>query len=239
MVDMEPTLESEQAFHALAHDDLDHLRQRLLEAAEHVRIVVPQCWGLSLTMVGQEDVTFTLVASSQQVADLDAIQYLDDGPCEQTAREGTVTRVDDLQDSTSEERWHQFATIGAAAGVLSTLSVPLRIQGRVVGGVNLYASQPQAFAGHEDEVAAIFGSLGSDVVANADMAFASRQRSVRTKEWLDEQHSISVATGITMARFDLDTDEARDRLADAAARAGISEARLAAAIIGSLVERQA
>ena len=65
--------------------------------------------------------------------------------------------VKDL-DALDEQQWLLYARTSAAAGVATSLSLPLRQNGQVTGSVNLYASAPNAFEGHHDELAAIFGA---------------------------------------------------------------------------------
>src|SRR4051812_19077785 len=58
----------------------EDLLEQLLEQGRRVRELVPDCVGLSLAWLADQ-ITFTLVASDLEIALLDGLQYVDDGPC--------------------------------------------------------------------------------------------------------------------------------------------------------------
>lgn len=177
--------------------------------------------------------TFTMTATGRFIAELDGIQYLDGGPCEDTVRTGvrhTYTRGD----AADEERWQLFARATAAAGVRSTLSLPILEAGRVVAGINMYASTVSAFDGHHEELAVTFGAWAAGAVENADMAFATRFQAAKTPGRLRAQNLVDQAVGALMAQWTISADEAEDRVRTSAHRAGISELQMARAIVSLL-----
>ena len=169
--------------------------------------IVPDCVGLSLCLY-TEDLTFTLVASNLVLAELDAMQYLDGGPCVDAVEENRG-REESVPDMLDEERWQLFARASAAAGVASTLSLPILADGRVMGGINLYASTTQAFVGHHQELADALGASAVGAVTNADLAFHSRERAARAPAQLRDQQITEVAVGIIAARDQLEIETAR------------------------------
>ena len=203
----------------------------LQELADRVERVVPQCVGLSVSYPA-EPLTFTLVSSGSPVAQMDALQYLAGGfsvsaGSEEMPREW---RADDVLD---EEGWRLFARREAARGVSSTLSLPVRDCGGVVACVNLYASTPNAFQGHVDELAAACGALAVDAVSNADLAFSTRLEAATTAVRLAEQDELDLAVGIVAARLEVSTDSADRLLRQAALRADVALPHLARVVIDS------
>jgi GAF domain-containing protein len=144
MSPLEPIPPTAEALRELARQGQVELGVKLHAMAQRVRALVPQLVGLSLGVV-ENGVTLTLVASEAQLAALDAVQYLDGGPCVAGVdrAESLEVNIDDLLD---EDRWQLYARACAAVGVASSLSLPITQGDRVVGGVNLYASTPDAFA---------------------------------------------------------------------------------------------
>jgi GAF domain-containing protein len=197
-----------------------------------VHDLVPETVGLSLGLV-EDGLTFTLVATSEQIAALDAAQYVGGGPCVTAAAEQQVIRWND-GDPLDEARWRMFSRAGAAAGVASTLSLPIMRDGRVVAGVNLYAATPDAFDGHHEELAELCGAWAPGVVSNADLSFSTRLAAAQAPEQLRSQHVVDQALGIISTAQSIDIPAAIERLREAAARAGISESQAAEAIIGLL-----
>lgn len=194
--------------------------------------IVPECVGLSLTLCDQ-DLTFTLVASAHEVAELDVAQYLDDGPCVRAVEENVV-HSEEVADLLDEGRWALFARASAAAGVASSLSLPVLDRGKVVGGINLYASSPNAFSGHQSDLAAALGASAVGAVSNADLGFASRRRADLAPGQIRDEQTVEVATGLLAARRGSSAHEARDHLQTAALRAGVSVVQAAKMVIDLL-----
>ena len=229
---MEPIPETLEAIKELTKYGDTEVATELHLMGSRVHDLVPETVGLSLGLV-EDGLTFTLVASSVKIAALDAAQYVGGGPCVTAAAEQHVTRWND-GDPLDEDRWRMFARAGAAAGVASTLSLPIMRNGRVVAGVNLYASTPDAFDGHHEELADLCGAWAPGVVANADLSFSTRLAAAQAPEQLRNQHVVDQALGIISTAQHIDVAAAVERLREAAARAGISETQAAEAIIGLL-----
>jgi GAF domain-containing protein len=181
---------------------------------------VPSCVGLSLCLV-HEGLTFTLVATSEEAAVIDAAQYFDGGPCVEVASGGSPLDLD-VRDLLDEDRWTAFALVSAAHGVGSTLSLPLEQNGQVVGGINLYAADPAAFRGKHEELAAQLGASAQAAVSNADLGFTTRALAAAAPTVMAERREVDLAVGRTAAREGIGIEAARHRLEDAAARAGVS-----------------
>jgi GAF domain-containing protein len=220
------TQEALDEYLSLADPDLEASLRTMGDSAARI---VPECVGLSLTLY-DEDLTFTLVASALSLAQLDAMQYLDGGPCVQAVHDGTEWE-ESIPDLLDEDRWALFARASACAGVASSLSLPVLDRGRVVGGINLYASSTEAFTGHHRDLASALGASAAGAVTHADLAFDSRHSAERAPGQLRAQQALDVAVGILAAREGLDVDAAEARLRDASMRAGISVEQAALVLI--------
>ena len=225
---MEPVPETARVLSELRDLGETTLESTLELMVERVTGIVPECVGFSLGLV-EEGLTLTLVSTDATIAGLDAAQYVDGGPCVAAAQIGkpVVTNTGELMD---EERWQMFARASAAYGVASTLSLPILREERVIGGVNLYASSPDAFIGKHEELAEALDAYAEGAVANADLPFRTRQAAAEAPSQMAAQDDIALATGVIAARHGVDVDIARHRLSKAAARAGITEAQAARAL---------
>lgn len=208
--------------------DLDVLSY-LQATADEVKALVPHCIGLSLAWLA-EDVAFTLVASDEEIAVLDGLQYLEDGPCVDAVRNGRGVEVTE-QDFMSERGWQLFAQAAAAHTVRSTLTLPLVTAGQVTGSANLYAASDHAFEGHHQALAAILGASAAHAVRNADLTFSSRAEAERSPAAVRAHDVVDMALGILVSTLGLDDREARERLVDAAARAGLTTLQFAQALV--------
>lgn len=231
---MEPIPETVDALREMTRFGDDTVARTLLQISRSVELVVPEVVGVSLSLIA-DNLTFTMTATTGPVAELDAMQYLAGGPCDDTLHTGELHtfRGDDADD---EERWQLFARATAAAGVESTLSLPILRDGVVVAGVNLYASTADAWDGHHEEVARACGAWVGGAVKNADLDFTTRFQAAQTPDRIRGETDVDMAVGVLMSRWEVSIDEADQRLRDAAQRAGISDAQVARVILGLFVE---
>ncbi|WP_258725918.1 GAF and ANTAR domain-containing protein [Cellulomonas sp. NS3] len=224
---MEPVPETAQALRSLNETSERDLASMIDILADRVVAIVPSCVGLSISLV-DSGLTFTLVATSEVVAALDAVQYVATGPCVESAASRDEIQLDDVLD---ERRWQHFARAAAAQGVRSTLSLPLVTRGEIAGAVNLYAADPRAFVGMEAELRQVVGG-GRDLgVSNADLPFRTRDVARAATRTLDELDVVEQAVGFVMAEQRIGADEARRRLTDAAERAGVDVPSAARALM--------
>lgn len=226
---MEPIPETIRAVEELGPFVADgDLLDQLTERANRVCQVVPDCVGLSVTS-RELDVTLTLVVSPEEFAVIERLRSL----CHQSEAPGGGGQVvePDGSDPTDEEGWRCLAEATASPGVASSLTMPLVEGSRITGSVNLYGASPRAFQGHHDQLARILGAWAPGAVANADLSFSTRAEAAGAPQRLAEQTTMDLALGIVAAEQGIDLPTARQRLRDAADRAGISEAQLAAAVI--------
>jgi GAF domain-containing protein len=229
---MEPipeTLEAIAELDALLDDGT--LLHELRRTATRAQDIAPGLAGVSVAL-RVHDLTFTLVASDEEIAALDAIQYLSSGPCvavvEEGMRHGVATTADDLF---SEARWQDLARATAAAGIHSTVTFPIIDGQEVTGSVNLYGHEEHTFDGLHAELADVFRAWAPGAVTNADLAFSTRRLAEKAPAQLREDALVDTAVGILAASREISFDSAREQLADSAARAGVPIGTLARVII--------
>ena len=226
---LEPIPESREAAAVLGERpggaDLLEGLQAVARAA--VRLV-PSCIGVSVTVVVDGEPS-TLTATSEAVASVDAAQYLDGGPCVQSADSDQAIAVDDVLD---ERRWQLFECAASAEGVRSSLSMPFTVaEAGLPGALNLYAADPNAFASNQEELAQAFGVQVSDLVRNADLSFLTRDFARQLPDRLREEASIARAIGALATARGWDPAEAETRLRTAANQAGVPVSKVADVVL--------
>lgn len=231
---MEPVPETMEAIRELAQYGDTEPAVALLRMGRLVKQLVPECVGLSLGLL-DDNLTFTLVATDQDIASLDAVQYLDGGPCVDAAERGEPVGYA-ASEPTDEDRWRMFAQATAAAGIASTLSLPIVRHSHVIGSVNIYASTPNAFEGRLEQLATACGAWAPGAVTNRDLQFRTRIEAAKTPQRMRDQNAVDLAIGIISQTHGVDVDTAAERLTQAAARAGITEAEAARAVAQLLPE---
>jgi len=214
-----------------AYVDDTALELGLVAAADQGRAVAPGLVGVSVAS-RHFDITFTLVATDEEIATLDAVQYVSSGPCVDAMDlgHGITTSPGGLL---SEVRWGDFARASAAAGVHSTLTLPVvEPGGDVVATVNLYGSGRGTFEGRHQQLADVFGAWAPGAITNADLSFSTRRAAEQAPQRLEQLAVVDAATGIIAAQREITVGEARAQLEDAAFRAGVPLVRLARVVVG-------
>jgi GAF domain-containing protein len=140
---------------------LDAFLDRVVAVATGV-VSPPASCGLTVRRDGQP---FTVVSSDDFAAQVDEIQYgADQGPCLDSLRTGVVVQVDDLS---RDERWGDYRAHAVAHGVVSSLSLPLVIEGETVAALNLYSNLAGAFCGPARQYAEAFAAQSAAALALA------------------------------------------------------------------------
>ena len=228
---LEPLPETRDALRSL--DRLsggDHFGA-LMDQSREVMAIVPSCVGLSVSML-QHGVTFTLVAAPTEVAVLDGIQYAVGGPAIEAVERQEVVVIGDGPDGLLDEaRWARVRPGGCRARCAQhpvDASARRRPSGRwsehLLGGLRRLPRQaacPRRSA----------GGVGPGATANADLSFESREEARRAPGVLRNAAVVDHAVGVVVALLGIDQHLARRVIAQAAARAGLTEVQIARAFI--------
>lgn len=226
---MEPLPATLETIQELTRDGDTELAAALARMSLDVVKIAPECVGLSLSLV-EEGLTLTMTASDQPIGVLDGFQYLDDGPCQRAADDGDVIAWDN--DSVLDEtHWRLFAEASTAAGVCSTLSLPILRRDTVVAVVNLYGGTHDAFDGRHQELASACGAWAGGATTNADLAFSTSWAAREAPGKIHRNDTVEQAVGVLAVLLEVGPEEARRKLQEAARRAAVAVATLAAAVL--------
>lgn len=182
--------------------------------------------------IRQDGRVHTAASSSQLAAQVDEIQYGDnEGPCLDSMRTGLVVVADELG---RDERWPKYGPHAEAFGVMSSLSIPLVVDGESLGALNLYSPKPGAFGEVERAQAE---ALASQCTAALTLAFRQvRQAQMHRQlaEALTSSSTIEQAVGILMSQQRCTADVAFDLLRQASQNRNRKLRDIAADIITSV-----
>ena len=133
------------------------LEAMLTQVATYAVQAIPGADGAGLTLL-EHNRADTIVATSPFVTEIDDIQYeLGQGPCISAAREGRTVLSGSLG---GDPRWPRFGGRTARLGVHSVVSLPLVTPDGVVGAMNVYAHDKNAFDERAAELGQIFAAPG-------------------------------------------------------------------------------
>jgi GAF domain-containing protein len=189
--------------------------------------------GMTLTADGRP---LTAACSDEIASQVDEVQYvLDEGPCPEALRERHGVRVHDTAD---EIRWPGFAAHAAAYGIRSCASLPLMVDGQLLGALNFYSRAPGAFGSAETERAENFARNASAALAVATRLAAYSALTDQLRASLATRAVIDQAMGVIMAKESCTQAEAFRILRTASQKRNLKLREIAGKIVSSVSGEQ-
>lgn len=148
----------------------------------------------------------TVAASNDTILEMDRHQYESgEGPCVAAAAEGHEFHIESLA---KETRWPTFVPEAIHQGIKSILSTPLIPGGRSIGALNIYSDAERAFGPSQMELAQLFATQASGILADAGAALPDERRSALLADSLQSREVIAQAQGVLMQRTGVSAEDA-------------------------------
>lgn len=214
----------------LADETLESVLQRV---ATTVTDTVAVCSDVSVSLAGPGS-AFTAASDGSIAQRIDDIQYeTGEGPCLAAIEAGEPVRVDDIA---ADERWSRFGPRAEEAGLRAGVSLPLAVQGEVVGSLNLY-STTGAFDTEAERIGRLFAVQAAAALANVKTLHDARSMVDQLTQALESRDVIGQAKGIIMAREGCAPDQAFDVLRRASQRTNLKLRDVAVQVVASVGHR--
>ncbi len=185
------------------------LEDTLVKVAGFAVHAIPGAEGAGLTLL-EQDRPQTVVATSEFVRDVDDVQYrLGEGPCVSAVAEARTFTSGNLG---GEPQWPRFGPRVGRLGVHSALSLPLLLQDRVVGALNIYAHPKGTFDTTAVRLGEAFASQAAGSVYNAQLLARAERLVAQLQRALTSRATIDQAMGVVMSRSGVSEAEAFQRL---------------------------
>jgi GAF domain-containing protein len=170
--------------------------------------------GAGLMLVDAEGQLRWASASDQTTQSIeDGQERLAQGPCAVAFSQRLPATIRDIR---VESDWAEFSQVLLSEGICAGLSVPVELDGGVIGTLDVYAARPRNW--DPSEVAAlqayaglVASLLSAAVTARVKGRLANQLQAALEHRWLIEQ-----AKGVVMGREHLDAQAAFERLRGAA-----------------------
>src|SRR6201996_9024329 len=213
--------------------------EMLCQVAEFAADAIPGVDGAGVTLVSKaEDLPAfqTAAATARFVHEIDAVQYteLGEGPCITCMQSKRVTISGSLG---SDTRWPRLGGRVARMGVHSALSLPLTVGEHVVGAINCYAHNRDAFGEHAVQLGVQFAEPAAVSIYNAELLAGARSRVEQLQRALDNRAVIDQAIGIIRSRSGVSAEVAFGRLVQTSQNGNVKLRTVAARLVEDAVRR--
>jgi GAF domain-containing protein len=176
------------------------------------RASVPGFDHVGISIVHGKDRIETKAATSQLVWDLDKVQYsLGEGPCYASLTDTPTVCAEHLR---HDQRWPRYVPEAANQGVRSQLAYRLYVDDHTLGGLNFYSTESDTLEEGAFEIGELFAR-------HATVALSRAIEEDNLNLALTTRGLIGQAVGLTMARFQIDSDRAFQFLVRASSTSNI------------------
>jgi GAF domain-containing protein len=177
----------------------------LARTCEIGKAAVPGAHEVSVTLV-EKGAPRTAAHTGDIALAADRTQYaVGAGPCLEAASTGQPVVVNDLR---AESRWPDYVPAARHVGVQGSLSVPLRVDDDLVGALNIYSVEPDAFDPDAIDAAVDLARYAGIVLTNADLYRRATTKVEQMQAAMQSRAVIEQAKGILMWQRRCTADEA-------------------------------
>jgi GAF domain-containing protein len=153
-------------------------------------------------------------ASDQTAQTLeDEQERLAQGPCAVAFSQRLSAAIRNIH---TESDWDKFAQVLLSEGICAALSVPVELDGGVIGTLDVYVGKPRDWGPSEVATLQAYGGLVASLLSAAVTAQVKGRLADQLQAALEHRWLIEQAKGVLMGREDLDAQAAFERLRGAA-----------------------
>jgi len=164
--------------------------------------------GVTLQVDGR--LTF-VTALDERVAEIERVQEAaQEGPCVDCSGSGTVVVVSDIEAGRS--RWPRYTEAALEHGLRAAAGIPMTLEGKPVGALNLYSLEPREWPEEDLEAAQVLADIATAYLVNASKLRQQEQLSEQLSEALASRVVIEQAKGMVAASSGVPLDEAFQRI---------------------------
>jgi GAF domain-containing protein len=170
--------------------------------------------GAGLMLVDADGELRWASASDQTAQSLeDGQERLAQGPCAVAFSQRLPTAIRDIR---TDPEWAEFTQVLLGEGICAALSVPVELDGGVIGTLDIYATEARDWDPSEVAALQAYAGLVASLLSAAATAQVKGRLADQLQAALEHRWLIEQAKGVLMGRERLDAQTAFERLRGAA-----------------------
>jgi GAF domain-containing protein len=152
-----------------------------------------------------------VTAVTEPIRDLERLQEdLQQGPCVDAFRRGKPVAARTV--ALEKDRWPEYAVMAEKLGVGAVAGVPMTLEGRVVGALDLYSWEERDWPEEDLAAAQALADLATAYLVNASKLQQQEQLAQQLQRALQSRVVIEQAKGIVAESEGITVDEAFQRI---------------------------
>jgi GAF domain-containing protein len=168
--------------------------------------------GAGVTLVDDGRQRF-VTAAIEAIADLERVQEgFQEGPCIDAVASARPVTVSDIAVGDASQRWPDYTSAAKKTGIQAVAGIPMRADAVAIGAVNLYDSQPRAWAAEDLRIAGIFADIATGYLVHASAARQQQRTAEQLQQALNTRLIIEQAKGVLATKRAISIDDAFGRL---------------------------
>ncbi len=170
-----------------------------------VEVVKASAAGVALLDEGDQ-LRFVTATDARAVAAEQSQERLQSGPCLDSIRTNKPVVVNDIRED--HDRWPEYAPAAEAAGFLAILGIPLVLDDRRVGSLDVYNAEPRDWSEDAIEAAQALADVGAAYILNASELTERQRTAEQLQTALDTRIVIEQAKGVLAERLGISPEDA-------------------------------
>ena len=186
--------------------------------------------GAGLMLIDEDNVLRYAVASDNSARLLEIAQEeLAEGPSVDAFLVGDMVETADIA---QDGRWPRLRPIAAGQGVSAALGIPTRLNGELIGSLDVFVDEPHEWDESERRALEAFNEVIEGILLDAVTAQRQAELVAQLQYALDNRLVIERAIGLLMGRDGLDQPGAFNRLRQTARSGGRKVGDVAREVLG-------
>jgi GAF domain-containing protein len=137
-------------------------------------------------------------------------ERVQEGPCVEAYRMGTVVTASDID--SVEARWPPFGARARSLGILAVAGIPMQLDHRVLGALNVYSSEPRDWSPEDIGTAVVLADMATSYLVNASELAKFKRTNEQLERALQSRIVIEQAKGVVAAERKISVDQAFELL---------------------------